>query len=271
MSDLKQSQNSIEQFVKELDINYPIFRHIRDLTTFEKIPRVYRNEDVELDIEPGKPWIVMINGTMGSGKSTLAQYLEGKGVVSQVKTATSRLRRADDDASSYLFMRLRKQGESIEKYHQSLIEEYNLIESDMHHGNIYGLPKESLQEVLEAGKVPLIVNDPDGVKDLTQILDDQFNIVAIFIIPDSWISVLKRVNQSGSVRDNLKQRFVDSVEMLRQSEQTAHFYLHNSQFSFDSTYQTGLAEASDYLLQLVELLVNGKEGSAPPHAESAFL
>lgn len=250
-------EQSLEQFVQELDRNYPVFKFIKDLTHYKNIPRVYRNSDVELVSDPNLPWLVMINGTVGSGKSTLAQHLVGTGLVYKLKTATTRLKRTGEDENMYQFMRLRKPGESIEQYHANLIEEYGLIESDVNHGNLYGLPKSSLKEALEGEKIPLLVNEPDAVKEIVRAVRGEFNVMVIFVVPDSWMTVLRRMESTTEKRDSLKERFIESVDMLRKSEGTTHFFVHNSEFPLDPRYQTGLSEACDYLSQLVEDVTSG--------------
>ncbi|WKZ31269.1 MAG: hypothetical protein QY318_00645 [Candidatus Dojkabacteria bacterium] len=245
----------VDQFVQELDSTYPLSKYLREHIPYKTIPRVYRNEEVELLNEPGLPWLIMVNGIVGSGKSSLAAQLEERGLVTRVKTATTRLRRHGEDGFAFKFMRLRKGDESIEQYHENLINEYELIESSTTHGNLYGLPKSSLDEALAAGRTPLIVNEPDAVLELRRKLKGLFNIAVVFVMPDSWSDSFHRIDSSGAVRDNLKQRFVDSVEMLRQSESTAHFYLHNAQFPLDAIYRTGFEEACEYFYQLVSDIV----------------
>jgi guanylate kinase len=243
---------TIEEFVQEMDRNYPIVEYIKDLPKFKNLPRVFENNEIETDWDKDKPFLLLLNGTMASGKSSLANALEEEGIVNIIPTATSRLRRSGEKPYSYTYMRLRKLGESIEEFHKNLIKEYDLVEYDFHHGNLYGLPRERLKDIEESEEISVILNEPQGARRLEEILGDRYNILVVFIVPESWTSILRRVDRSGRMRDHLKQRFVDSLEMLRQSKEVAHIYLQNSQFPLDSRYGNGFEEAKSYLKRVVE-------------------
>src|SRR4030042_5286234 len=88
-------------------------------------------------------------------------------------------------------MRQRKPDESEDEYKQALIAEYGLLESDIHYGNVYGLPRASLTE--SSSEIPVIRTDIFGAITLKRILQRDMNVIVVAIFPDSLEEAANRV------------------------------------------------------------------------------
>lgn len=165
----------------------------------------------------------------------------------------------DVESDSYLWMRFRRADELTEEaYHQALIREYELIESDSHHGNLYGLPLSSIRKAVSAttgvsgSQAPVIRTEMKGVDTIRQKLAGQFNIIVVGILPDSWdvvrAKVYERVELSGKKDENPEMRLEESRRWVEQYEEKVNLVLHNS---FE---EGGLEKAVDSMKQLIASL-----------------
>lgn len=236
------------QLTHHLDIEKPILNRLRGMEQLKDFPCIYENAAKPLKIDPAKPWILFLIGPTGSGKDTLMNYLADKNLVNRAKTAVNRVRRVDEPEDAYIFMRKQQEHETLEQYHEHLIKEYELIEHDVHNGYLYGLPKSSLQNA-DRNKVILIRTEINGVTALTEELKNEFNLVTIFVLPDSWTLIYKRVNLPGLQRTNIATRIEAAVDWIDRSPDVANFYLHNTENSSQYTSEqiSGLQFCSETL------------------------
>lgn len=199
------------------------------LDQFEKttIPAIYQNPNKRISINPKRQFLFIINGTTGSGKDTLIKLLVKNDIAQNVQTATNRPKRPREPAENYLWMRQQADDENEKEYIANLVAEYNLIEHDKHAGNVYGLPRQNLLQA--QNNLPILVqNEPHGAETLTNELADTFNVVVLFLIPDSWQTIFKRISKEGHQRDKLTKRIRYSHEQLSLSLNTTHFYIHST-------------------------------------------
>ncbi len=216
----------IAQFVSYLDHTYPFDAFLKNLTP-TALAGVYENPDVAFEPNPDKPTIIIINGTTGSGKDTLLEYLTKHNLGHKATTAVNRIRRPNEPEDSMIWMRQPRSDESPTLYHQNLIKEYDLVEYNTHHNNLYGLPRYSLEQAIAKG-VAIVRNEPNGARTLTKKLSDSYTILVLFLIPDSWVQVYDRINTPHQKRDSIRTRLEDSLIWVEQSKQVTHFYIHNS-------------------------------------------
>jgi guanylate kinase len=132
------------------------------------------------------------------------------------------------DAYVWLPQYDRKIYRSRKKYVSCLVAEYNLVEYDIHHNNLYGLPRASILKAAAHGGVPVIRTDNSGVRTLLQKLSD-YNPVAIAVLPDSFADIVDRIEarpQAGN--ENVEVRIADSARWVGEIEELAHLVLHNT-------------------------------------------
>lgn len=223
---MESSHEPIEQFVSYLDHTYPFDTFLKSLTPTE-LAGVYANPDMVWEPVAGKSSIIIINGTTGSGKDTLLDYLQKHNLGYKATTAVNRMRRPAEPEDSMIWMRQSHPGESPAVYYQNLIKEYDLVEYNMHHNNLYGLPRHSLEQAVGKGAA-IVRNEPNGARTLIQTLSDSYTIVVLFLIPDSWMQIYERINTPHQKRDSIRTRLEDSLRWVSQSKEVTHFYIHNS-------------------------------------------
>lgn len=245
MSRLRFETMDAHTFVQQLDTTHPLDAFLKQFAS-TSYPAVFRNEAVLLDIIPSRPWLIIFNSITASGKDTIMDALITNGLGVKAKTATTRVRRPNELENHYVWMRGQRTGEDFETYHKNLIRDYDLLESDVHHGNVYGLPRENLYTAAQYGVV-IMQNEPNGAKTLLEKVKDDFNIVVFFIVPDSWEQIFERMTRAHESRDNELTRLHDSVEWLTSSQKVTHYYLHSTEFP----EKYGIQDASG-----LELLIN---------------
>lgn len=215
-------------FVQQLDTTHPLQVFLEQFVP-TPYPAIFRNEAVFLNNAPHRPWLIIFNSITASGKDTIMDALVSKGVGVKAKTATTRARRPNELEDHYVWMRGQQPDEDFETYHRRLIEEYDLLESDVHHKNVYGLPRENLYRAAQHGVV-IMQNEPNGAKTLLEKIKGDFNIVVLFIVPDSWKQIFERMTRAHESRDNELTRLQDSVAWLNASQEITHYYLHSTEF-----------------------------------------
>jgi guanylate kinase len=140
----------------------------------------------EQTVKKGK--LVIISGPSGVGKSTIC-----KEVVNQIKNAylsvslTSRTKAEnEEDGKEYWFV-------TTEQFRKH-IEEGLLLEYAEVFGNLYGTPKNKIDEALAAGRTVILEIDVQGAK---QVKDLYPNAKMIFILPPSERHLVERLNGRG--------------------------------------------------------------------------
>lgn len=220
------------------------------------LPQIYRYREVEFSED--KPWIICVIGPSGAGKDSIIGPAMKEGLLHMAVTATTRDRREGESEEAQVWMRKRREDEkTVEEYHAHLIEEYDLIEYDPHHENLYGLPRKSLEEASAKGTV-LLRSDVAAVKTYHEKLSDKYNIATIFVVPESYEQIWERMNATG--RTNLEVRFNDSVDYVKDAPDVTNYYLYNQVYvkTADGDYLPGLDVSRESFSQLVDRLTNFK-------------
>lgn len=249
----------IDQLIARLDETHSFKEYLRQFSPTQ-YQYVFKNKKVPFDSAPFKKVLVVFNSVTAAGKDTIMQALIDSGIAIKAKTATTRARRENEPLDHYVWMRAQRSDESFAEYQQHLVAEYDLIETDVHHGNVYGLPRQSLYGS-DNHQVIIIQNEPNGAKTLKQQLSEDFNIIILFIVPDSWQQMYERMTRKHEGRDNIETRIDDSLRWMEQEKQLANFVVHNTEqnLSADGSTKTGLDIVIRSVTQLLDDLTKNPD------------
>jgi guanylate kinase len=132
--------------------------------------------------------VVIISGPSGVGKSTICKKIVERlnNIYLSVSVTTKSKSESEVDGRDYWFI---SKEEFQERIATGLLLEYAEV-----FGNMYGTPKDKLDEALGAGKVALLEIDVQGAKQAKQIYKDA---VMIFILPPRQKDLAERMNRRG--------------------------------------------------------------------------
>ncbi len=217
----------LQDYLAEFEAFHPVKYLIDDSESTEH-DHVYLNRLPE-QINDGS-WTILIIGPSGSGKDFLGGKLVRDGWLNIATTATTRPRRVnlpdqhDESIDDYVWMDATNLDVTNQEHRQQLIDQYELIESDVHHGNLYGLPKQSLDKALEKGHA-LIRTESEGAKVINQKLKDKYNLLTVFVVPDSYDQLWNRISGRGQEID----RMLKSLEYVKEAKSLTNFFIHNTE------------------------------------------
>jgi len=134
--------------------------------------------------------------------------------------------------SKYVWMRAKGYGETQDQYFKNLVKEYDLIEYDYHYGNLYGVPRKSVEDILSRGKVPLFRVDISGAININNLFSADYNVLVITVLPDKRDDVVSRIATRKSHKGD-KGEFVDVRKTVMHEEYSkfnlvTHYYLRNT-------------------------------------------
>ncbi len=132
--------------------------------------------------------IVIISGPSGVGKSTITKKIvEMIDEASLSVSVTTRPKsKTENDGIDYWFV-------SAEEF-QRTIENGQLLEYANVFGNMYGTPKDKVDEAIEAGKIVILEIDVQGGKQVKAAYPDA---IMIFILPPSDKILSQRIESRG--------------------------------------------------------------------------
>jgi len=137
--------------------------------------------------------IVVISGPSGVGKSTICREVVKRlgNVYLSVSVTTRPKAESEVDGRDYWFLSPKQFQERIDK---GLLLEYAEV-----FGNLYGTPKDKVDEAIKANKIAILEIDVQGGRAVKKIYPDA---VMIFIAPPAKKDLAKRINGRG--RDKLE-------------------------------------------------------------------
>ncbi len=149
-------------------------------------------------INAKKGKIVIVSGPSGAGKSTICKQIVD--IIDEASLSVSVTTRpksdTEKDGVDYWFV-------SKEEF-QKRIENGMLLEYANVFGNMYGTPKDKVDEALDAGKIVILEIDVQGGKQVKAIYPDA---IMIFILPPSDKTLSERIKNRGrDSSDSVKKR-----------------------------------------------------------------
>jgi guanylate kinase len=138
--------------------------------------------------EQNKSKVVIISGPSGVGKSTICKKTAERlnNIYLSVSVTTKGKSESEVNGRDYRFISKEEFQEQIDN---GLLLEYAEV-----FDNMYGTPKDKVDEAVGAGKVALLEIDVQGAKQVKQIYKDA---VMIFILPPTQKDLAKRMNRRG--------------------------------------------------------------------------
>ncbi|MHC4069605.1 MAG: guanylate kinase [Planctomycetota bacterium] len=135
-----------------------------------------------------KSKVVIISGPSGVGKSTICKKIVERlnNIYLSVSVTTKPKSESEVNGRDYWFV---SKEEFQERIDNGLLLEYAEV-----FGNMYGTPKDKVDEALRAGKAALLEIDVQGARQAKQVYNDA---VMIFILPPTQKDLVERMNRRG--------------------------------------------------------------------------
>jgi deoxycytidine triphosphate deaminase len=143
---------------------------------------------------------IVITGTSGAGKSTVAQkFCENYKKFQIVQAVTTRKTRGDDISGRYQYM--------TEEEFRELDKEKKLLIKSEYRKEYYGITHEALQQVIDNGKIPLLLLTPKAVSELEGKRNrERYAFFTVFLdAPDDILE--KRLERRGEeINENMRKQ-----------------------------------------------------------------
>ena len=153
-----------------------------------------------------KTKVVIVSGPSGVGKSTICRKVAErlKNVWLSVSVTTRPKAKTEVDGREYWFISKEQFQQRIDK---GLLLEYAEV-----FGNLYGTPKDEVEQALKAGKTVILEIDAQGAKKVKTIYPDA---VMIFIVPPTQRDLAERISSRGRENTESAEVRLDEAGMPR--------------------------------------------------------
>lgn len=165
--------------------------------------------------------ILVLDGLMGGGKTTMARLLTQteKHIKFSVSATTRTKRENEVDGLNYHFM---SKEEFLEKKQQGFF-----LETTERAGNLYGTPKQQVNQALEAGEDVIFDIDYVGTRALHQHFPQ--DVIRVFLLPPSYQELVQRLQERGSEnQEQLKDRMKSNSEYLKLWQEYDYIFVNES-------------------------------------------
>lgn len=158
--------------------------------------------------------LVVISGPSGAGKSTVCrQMLKRMDAVLSISATTRAKSSQETDGVDYRFI---TRQEFLDRVKRNEFLEYAEV-----FGNLYGTPRDAVEQQLNAGKTVILEIDVQGGR---QVRQNYSEVILIFIMPPNLDELVKRL--SGRARDSAEVTKKRLEAAQREIAEAKEFYEH---------------------------------------------
>jgi guanylate kinase len=201
-----------------------------------------------------KKVMVTICGPSTTGKSTLANLFKEQGYKEIVSTTTRPMRTGEIEGESYYFVK--------DGYFKDLIAHNELVEHDSVGQYFYGVSKEAISKVLDAGNPAVLVITPQGANNVEQYCNENnINLVKVYVNNKMELLIERLVQRYATdvkANDEVYKDRLWNITMIEPKQWTAkaysgeHFYDH----VFDTFVSENQHDVFTTIMQSVEKKLN---------------
>ena len=139
--------------------------------------------------------ILLITGPSGAGKSSFIRLLmEGNPRLAfSISTTTRPIREGETDGIDYDFV--------DRSVFAELVADGAFVEHAEVHGNGYGTRRSRLEEMTQAGHIPVLDIDVQGGVQVLDLFAER--MVSVFLFPPSWEELERRLRSRGTDSDEV--------------------------------------------------------------------
>ncbi len=246
---MKTNEQLIQKFLDSSEVKtYNPLSFLIDPAERTNIPNVYKNPQCPYNFNPNKKLIINIFGPSGAGKDTITRLPDSS--IADITIATSRSQRETESAEAYKWMRQKRTNESDEEYSNHLIQEYHLLSHAVENGILYGVPQEGIDAVSDANVITIRMS-ARSINELRHNLQDQYNIVSLMVVPDSFESLIPSILKRG----NVEKRLAEAVENMKLGKQYANYFLLNRHINgTEDDLQNAIQQGRDSFANLIKTI-----------------
>jgi guanylate kinase len=185
----------------------------------------------------------LMTGLSGAGKTSLAyKAMEEDEKIEKVITSTSRpIRQGEKNKKDYYFYNREEM--------QKMRDNNELYETADVYDDIYGSEKKEVERIYDSGHYPVFVCDVQGRKNLSETVP---NIKTIFILPDSFENLKKRIiDRDGERANKTLKRLLEAQKELEDLESCDYCIinkegkLEDAVNDFEKIIKANIGEGSD--------------------------
>jgi guanylate kinase len=166
---------------------------------------------------PGQGLLVVLSAPSGCGKTSIIERLLKRHPdwVRSISATTRKPRVDEKDAQDYFFY-------SKQAFEQK-VRDGKMLEHAVIYGNLYGTPREFMEDQIGQGKIVIMTIDVQGTKQIMEFWGKEHSLLSIFILPPS-VKVL-RERLTGRNTENLGE-IEKRIEIAQDEIKAAKLYDH---------------------------------------------
>lgn len=160
-----------------------------------------------------KPLVVVFGGMSGAGKTTIVEAsIKHDSRFERVVTVTTRTKRINEvDGVDYIFL-------TQEEFDRRLSAD-EFLESATVYGASYGTLRQTVQDILQKGRIPIINVDVQGLTSIRKV-NEHWDLLSIFITTKNFRILRRRLYaraaKDGTPREKVKKRLAEAKAGAKQ-------------------------------------------------------